>query len=942
MDNLTIFTKTAKGLGEAMGKTKTLSRRQRQLLKEIDGSSTVAELAARLGMLEAVLMSELATLEEANCIQAFASGDAEPDLDFSAAPAPARDPLTVVTMGEFMREMAAQAQPAADADVPVQDTVFSGSRDQSIQRAVADAFARIDEEKEAQDRAADAAVREIQEQARRTREEKARRDAEARARREAEEAARREAETRARQEAEADARRKAEERQRVKEAVARIRKEAIDKYKQDVEARARREQEEQARREAEEQARRAAEEAARREAEQRVREDAEQRARREAEELAQRLAEERSRREAEEAERLRREREAAELAARLAEEQERRERESAEQARLLAEEQVRREAEEAARREAEEQARRLAQRLQQEQEAHEAAARAERVALERAREEAQARAAQEAEERTLRKKAEKALREERKRAEKLERQERAAREAEQRREREKRALEERLQAERRRAEEALREAAQAGGAAAAASTPNAGAAEEAAAPWDDLTPDQPVEELHADDLHEALAPLHDAGPHDAPESSSLRLHDATIERAAPREDEGSWRHVRAPGKRLDWRKPAAAAAVLAVATAVALPMVMPLSGRAAHLEQVATAQLGQPVRIGAVRLGLLPQPHWRIDGIVIGSQQQVRIAAAEAYPPLSGVFGMFGDDARFDTVSLRAAVFSEEGLGWAVFGRPATALPVNRITLHQARLASDRATLPAVDGQADIDASGRWKRIDMHTIGEAPARIALTPDGDAIAVDILADKFIPPFGRKLALEKFHAAGRADRRQLALTELNGGFLGGTLSGHATLSWSGAWQLQGEVRATDLDMAAVAPALLEGGRLEGRASFAMKSAGSDRLFAAPRLSGAALIRNGVLPGVNLANALRGGDASGKSPFSEMRGAFTLEQGTWRLRDLRLSAGLLSTSGSAEIDAGGKLAGRFSVDLQSSARALRGSMALGGTLTRPEYRY
>ena len=49
MDRRTVFTKTAKGLMEATGKTSVLSRDMRALLKEIDGKATLREVHIRLG-----------------------------------------------------------------------------------------------------------------------------------------------------------------------------------------------------------------------------------------------------------------------------------------------------------------------------------------------------------------------------------------------------------------------------------------------------------------------------------------------------------------------------------------------------------------------------------------------------------------------------------------------------------------------------------------------------------------------------------------------------------------------------------------------------------------------------------------------------------------------------------------------------------------------------
>jgi hypothetical protein len=49
MDRKTVFTKTTKGLMEATGKTRILSRDLRNLLKEIDGGVTFGGLQEEVG-----------------------------------------------------------------------------------------------------------------------------------------------------------------------------------------------------------------------------------------------------------------------------------------------------------------------------------------------------------------------------------------------------------------------------------------------------------------------------------------------------------------------------------------------------------------------------------------------------------------------------------------------------------------------------------------------------------------------------------------------------------------------------------------------------------------------------------------------------------------------------------------------------------------------------
>src|SRR5882762_6188876 len=374
MNRRSILTKTGKGLMEATGKTSTLSRDLRNILKEIDGKVSVSELIEKFGrMTEPMLLEALRNMEKEGYLREFvgkqdeaprpsipraptspSSADSGEDLDFTAfTPAkPSAKTSEDARLQAQAQEIARQAQ-------------ATRAREEAAARARAEAAARARAEAEQRARLSTPASPKAEAQARAQAEalDQARREAEERQRREAEEKARREAELRARIEADQASKRDAEER---------VRREIYDKE----------------RRENEERARREAEARARREAEEKVRRDAEERVRREAEERARKEIEERMRREEIER-RVREEREQAELKARI---------EAEARAKVEAEMRARRESEERARREEEERPRREEElRRRAEQEARERRETEEREALERSLREQEENARREAE-----------------------------------------------------------------------------------------------------------------------------------------------------------------------------------------------------------------------------------------------------------------------------------------------------------------------------------------------------------------------------------------------------------------------------------------------------------------------------------------------------------------------------------------------------------------
>ena len=72
MDRRSVFTKTAKGLMEATGKTSLLARDLRNLLKEVDGRATVGDLNQKFPKeSEAKLMQALVGLSRDGFIREF-------------------------------------------------------------------------------------------------------------------------------------------------------------------------------------------------------------------------------------------------------------------------------------------------------------------------------------------------------------------------------------------------------------------------------------------------------------------------------------------------------------------------------------------------------------------------------------------------------------------------------------------------------------------------------------------------------------------------------------------------------------------------------------------------------------------------------------------------------------------------------------------------------
>lgn len=968
-----VLTKTAKGMAEASGKTTQLSRALRNLLKEIDGRTPIADLAEKLTRFpEAELLDTLKTLEQQGFVRrlprklppADEAVPADEDLDFTAlASAPAahetdyfaarravmareREQANAIARaeGEAAARAAAEAEAAAKAKADAETAAQAESK-----RAEAAALVRAHHEakvkQSAQARAkaeAEAAeLRRALEHERKAREEherKAKEDAE-RAVRETEERVRREAEDRARREAAERAVREAE----LREAKARL----------EIEESARRQAVEQARREAEElranlEAERTAREAdalARASAEERIRKEIDERTQRETEERAQREAAERAQRDADAQARAaaeervgkeidertqreaaeRAEREAAERAGREAELREAKKRlEVEESAHQQAVEQARREADELraklevernAREDAERQAREVAERQSDQQSQHRRPETSDfgMVATPQlAIDAAQAKQAadERAEEVARRFHEEQSKRHAIARAQREEAErERAARDAE---------LGERARAAKEAKQQRLHE-----------DQERRRAAEDAERRHRDEQARAQI--MGMEKTREAAAAMLARKPSDGeewPATEPRRMGSAT----APRPAEPA---SRAPRRA---RRPSRIAAVLLllVVGALAASYFMPLPLDAASFEREATARFGAPVKIGSAHLSLVPMPALVFERVSIGPAGDVRIAKVASRRGAGAVFDRQNalKALEFDGVQIPASWVG--AVLWGKSGGGSSRL--DRVIARGVKVEAPGLELPGLTVEAKLDSGGALQSLSAHTADGIQTFTLTMSDGKA-AVEISARNFRLPFPGAVQLGDLVGVGTLTLSELTLGKFYLGAFGGSAKGNARVRWGASWSVEGEFNAASMDPNLATASLVPTGRLEGKGAFSMRALTPHKLHEAARVDAAFTIRNGTLGFVDLTRALQAGNAhAGTTSFASLDGNASFAGGTVRLTQLRLAAGLLNAAGDATVDPAKNLIGRLEVSVASQAR---GVLSLGGTVLRPHVR-
>ncbi len=820
-------------------------------------------------------------------------------------------------------------------------------------------------EEEARAKADESAKRIADEMARRLVEAEAKKIADAEAKRKAEEdarnraaaEARRQAEERARRVAEEESRRKAEEAARLK-AAEEARRIAEEDARRRAEMEARRRAEEQARQQAEAEARRKAEEEAQRRAEEEARQRAEAEARRKAEEQARRRAEEEARQRAEaEARRI-----AEEEARRQAEEEECR----------LAEEAVRQEAEEIARRRAEEEARRQAQ-LEAKRQAEAARRRIELDAKEQEAREQEARQRSEVE---ARRRAEEGARvEAAKRAEDLVRsaaksgdsdfdfrksgptvslfapdtkfeidrdaalkgtfEEVSALSAADRAEadeisrlvnqrREKDMLASKVAheaAERREIERPASGVVEKPAPARPAPPPPSSARAPSVAPTKERAVEIPARE--ALPAVEAPSPQPGGAIEHSVEPAAAPVATPTRSRRVRRKLGGG-----------------AIAIVLSVALIGGVGFVLTRGLDVKFYESIASVYFSMPVRIGTADLSLLPSPAMQFKKIVIGTGGEIKIDEARAVPSL---FSLFGDDRKFTSIELDGATLSSQTLirvpGLAPGSR--TAMSIASVEARNVTILDPSWTMSNMIVSGRVDGARGVSSVALRDVANTIS-IALTPGSAGRAKFEFSAPKINPLGASFELTDFEARGSYGGNEVTVDKFDGRIFDGVIRGGAKIQLrKDAFAINGTVEARAIKMQRLAPAIFESGETSGQGTFAGAARQIDKLLATPALEMAFTADRGMVRGFDTTQVLQNARTiNGTSTLASGSGTLQVNGGRINLSAFRFNIGSVAASAVAVVEANENVNGLVGVEQRTPMGMARGTVAVGGTLSKPTF--
>ena len=289
---------------------------------------------------------------------------------------------------------------------------------------------------------------------------------------------------------------------------------------------------------------------------------------------------------------------------------------------------------------------------------------------------------------------------------------------------------------------------------------------------------------------------------------------------------------------------------------------------------------------------------------------------------------------------MEGLVLQQEIAARALWGKGSDdAMRVERVLVKGLKLALNGMVLPPLDVEASIGPGGLEK---AHLANAEQGLSVSLQTGDETQIEIAAKRLVLPFAENIALDEFSGKGTLGAQEFTLREFEARAFDGVLTGNARLSWRDAWSFGGVFDAKRMDAAKLAAPVLSGGQIEGKGTYGMRADAPGKLMGTAHLEGSFSVQKGIVANVDLARTLQGTSGTGgNTPFSEMTGSVVADASRVQLRQLRLSAGLLSANGAAEVDARKNLSGRLQIELRAQTTQLRANLAISGTLGAPQFR-
>ncbi|RFC40062.1 MAG: AsmA-like C-terminal region [Candidatus Nitrotoga sp. CP45] len=395
-------------------------------------------------------------------------------------------------------------------------------------------------------------------------------------------------------------------------------------------------------------------------------------------------------------------------------------------------------------------------------------------------------------------------------------------------------------------------------------------------------------------------------------------------------------------KPLPWGKIAAGLIVLLFLLAALLPYIWPMQGYVTQIEQKLSAQLQQPVHVGHLRATLLPQPKLELEDVSMGGSQELKASSVVLNFDFSA---LLSEIKAIQSMEISDLILSAENfdkvLLWLQTAGGDTHYPVARMVLQRGRVSDDELSLPPVNGVVNFDGQRRFAKAVLKS-EDGKLSMELQPQQSRWQIALAIKQGYVPLLPNILFNELTIKGELGAGEIKFHEIDGRLYGGMLAGSAHLTWLKGWQMQGLVNVKAMQLHDALPQFGIVGEMDGDANFILRGEKLPLLAKTPYLDGKFLVKKGLINTIDMVETSRMPTrkvaSNGRTHFDELSGVLQIDNNKKHLRQIKISAGVMSANGYVDITENKQLSGRLNVDLKIRADLGSVPLVLSGTLTEP----
>ena len=398
---------------------------------------------------------------------------------------------------------------------------------------------------------------------------------------------------------------------------------------------------------------------------------------------------------------------------------------------------------------------------------------------------------------------------------------------------------------------------------------------------------------------------------------------------------------------MKWLKRSAVVLFVLVALLALVPFFVTLNDYIPVIENEISARLEQPVSIDNLHASAFPTPQVVIDGITIGSAEDIRVGKLSFRPD---VRSLLSGEKVIRSVEVKDVVISEKALGTLLaLAQRDTAGPaairLERIRLDNIVLKLEQASFGPFDALIEVGTTQQPGEITMVTRDNA-VKARITPEGERYVLDISARAWTPPAGPAIHFDALDIKGVATATNAELKDVSAKLYSGAVTGKMTIAWDKGFTLKGNFEVADVEMKPLAALVSRETRLSGKLHakpvFSAHAADSAHLLDGLRVETPFSVRNGALHGFDIAQAatslLKQSAAGGETRFDTLSGQLVMEHGAYRFTQLDIASGLLAARGNVTVSRTKALSGELNANATGVGRAVTVPLVVAGTLDAP----